>query len=75
MISMNERNIYKLVPVYGTYFVLVITMDNAVYKRLCEARNKLKNVGQTRQLSSKDYAWLKNKKWIPPSTTKNITLQ
>ena len=34
MISMNERNIYKRVPVYSTYFVLVITMDNAVHKKV-----------------------------------------
>ena len=33
MISMNESNIYKLVPMYCTYFVLVITKDNAVYKK------------------------------------------
>ena len=33
MISMNESNIYKLVHVYSTFFDLVMTMDDAVYKK------------------------------------------
>ena len=45
-------------------------MDNAIYKKAVWRVQKIKNVSQTRQLSSKDYVWLKNKKWIPPSTQK-----